>query len=96
MVSKDDIRKMSNFSMLKFNDEEMEKLEAKLNESLNRVKILEEVDTENIENLYQINDDIEEFRKDQLEEEYVLSREEALKNAKEKQYGYFKLLNIMD
>ncbi len=96
MISKDDIRKMASFSMLKFDDGDIESLEEKLNESLNRVAILQEVPTENVENLYQINDDIKGFRSDQVEENYMLTREEVLENTKEQQYGYFKLLNIMD
>lgn len=96
MISKDDIKKVADFAMLNFDDGELEALEIKLNESLNRIKLLEEVDTENVEPLFQIQDNIKQFREDRIEEEYILSREEVLKNTKEQQYGYFKLLNIMD
>lgn len=96
MISKKDIKEMAELSMLKFTDEEVDILEERLRRSLDRMEVLKSLDVENVEALYQIHEDIEEFREDSLEEDYLLSKEEVLQNTSEQQYGYFKLLNIMD
>ena len=96
MISKKDIKEMAELSMLKFTDEEVDILEERLRRSLDRMEVLKSLDVENVEAPYQIHEDIEEFREDSLEEDYLLSKEEVLQNTSEQQYGYFKLLNIMD
>ena len=96
MISKDEIKKLASISMLKFSDEELEKLEVKLSESIKHIEILDEVDTQGVEPLFQVYDYTERLREDEHREDLTLTREQVLQNTVEKQYGYFKLLNIMD
>lgn len=96
MISKEDINKLEEASMIKFSDDERQIFIKKFEESLNRIQCLEEVDTENVEPLYQVFDYDQKLREDKYNEDMTLTREEVLQNTREKQYGYFKLLNIMD
>ena len=91
MISKEDIEKVADLAKLKFTQDEISQLEIKMEQSLSRIKIFEEIDTENIEPLYQVHDDIKGFREDREDSDRVLSREDVLANTKEQQYGYFKL-----
>lgn len=96
MISREEIEKLSSFSKLKFNEEEIDILKDKLEESLEFVKAIKEVDTKGVEPLYRVFEYEEKFREDIVNEEEALTRDEVLSNTAEKQYGYFKLLNIMD
>ncbi len=96
MISKEDIKQIARIAKLRLSEEELDKMEKKLNQSLASIKVLEEVDTNDVEPLYHVLEDREIFREDEVIESNLLTRDEALKNTKEKQYGYFKLLNIMD
>ena len=94
MISKEEIEYLSDLAKLNFSEEEKESLKSDFSNILDFVGNLSKVDTENIEPLYQVYDYKQVLREDVVGES--LSREEVLQNTVEKQYGYFKLLNIMD
>lgn len=94
MISKEEIEYLSDLAKLKFSEEEKEKLKDDFSKVLNSMGDLNRIDTENVEPLYQVYDYKQVLREDVIGES--LSREEVLQNTVEKQYGYFKLLNIMD
>ncbi len=96
MISKEDIKKLEETSMIKFEGKEKQEIIKKIEESLSRIQCLEEVDTEDVEPLYQVFDYNQKLREDKYNEEMTLTRDEVLQNTEEKEYGYFKLLNIMD
>lgn len=96
MISKEDIKKIEETSMIKFEGKEKQEIIKKIEESLSRIQCLEEVDTEDVEPLYQVFDYNQKLREDKYNEEMTLTRDEVLQNTEEKEYGYFKLLNIMD
>ncbi len=96
MISKEDIKKVADLSMINLSEQDIKCMEEKLVESIQRVEILGQANTDGVEPLLQVHEPIEEFRKDLVEVDYILDREEVLVNTKEQQYGYFKLLNIMD
>lgn len=96
MISKEDIKKIEETSMIKFEGKEKQEIIKKIEESLSRIQCLEEVDTEDVEPLYQVFDYNQKLREDKYNEEMALTRDEVLQNTEEKEYGYFKLLNIMD
>ena len=96
MISKEDIKKLEETSMIRFEGKEKQEIIKKIEESLSSIQSLAEVDTEDVEPLYQVFDYNQKLREDIYNEEMTLTRDEVLQNTEEKEYGYFKLLNIMD
>lgn len=94
MISKEEVRHIASLAKLKFSEEEIDEFANKFSEVLTYVEKLNEVNTENIEPTYQIYDYNQRLREDEIKE--GLSREEILQNAIEEQYGYFKLLKIVE
>lgn len=94
MISKEDVKHIASLAKLKFSEEEIDGFTDKFDEVLGYVAKLNEVDTNNIEPTYQVYDYIQRLREDTVKE--GLSREEILQNSIENQYGYFKLLKIVE
>ncbi len=94
MISKEDVKHIASLAKLKFSEEEIDGFTDKFAEVLSYVGKLNEVDIENIEPTYQVYDYNQNLREDIVKE--GLSREEVLQNAVEEQYGYFKLLKIVE
>ena len=94
MISKEDVKHIASLAKLKFSEEEIDGFTDKFDEVLDYVAKLNEVDTDNIEPTYQVYDYIQRLREDTAKE--GLSREEILQNSIENQYGYFKLLKIVE
>lgn len=94
MISKEQVEYMASLAKFEIKENELDEFTNKLSGILEYVKILEDVDTKDVEPLYQVYDYKQVLREDIVEE--GISREEVLQNTVEKQYGYFKLLNIMD
>lgn len=94
MISKEQVEYITSLAKLKIEDDKLDEFTNNISEVLKYLEILDGVDTKDIEPLYQVYDYKEVFREDIVEE--GLTREEVLENTVEKQYGYFKLLNIMD
>ena len=94
MISKEQIENMANLAKLKFSEEELEKSLDIISTSIENIKILNSVDTENIEPTYEINNHIQFLREDMVKD--GLTREEVLQNSIENQYGYFKLFKIVE
>lgn len=94
MIDKEQIEYLGDLCKIKFSEKEKEKYAEEFSKMLEFVEELNKVDIEGIEPLYQVFDYKQVFREDTVGES--LPREEVLKNTSEKQYGYFKLLNIME
>ncbi len=94
MISKEEVKHIASLAKLRFSEEEIDEFTHKFSEVLTYVEKLNELDTENIEPTYQVYDYIQKLREDEVKE--GLSREEILQNAIEEQYGYFKLLKIVE
>ncbi len=94
MVSKEDVRHIAELCKLKFSEGELDGFTDKFSQVLGYVDKLKEVDTEGVEPTYFVNEKVKPLREDIVEE--GLSREKTLKNAPEEQYGYFKLLRVVD
>ncbi|HAE92353.1 Asp-tRNA(Asn)/Glu-tRNA(Gln) amidotransferase subunit GatC [Tissierella praeacuta] len=94
MISKEDVKHIASLAKLKFSEEEIDEFTHKFAEVLDYVAKLNEVDTENVEPTYQVYDYNQRLREDIVKE--GLSREEILQNSIENQWGYFKLLKIVE
>ncbi|WP_322788174.1 Asp-tRNA(Asn)/Glu-tRNA(Gln) amidotransferase subunit GatC [Peptoniphilus harei] len=66
----------------------------KFDEIIELVNKIKEVDTEGVEEVFQVNGTENNIREDKTGES--LSQEEALENAATKKYGYFKLIKFVE
>ena len=87
-LTKDEVLKVAHLARLEFAEDEIERFRGDLNNILKFVEKLQEVDTQGVEPLFQVNHNEEnKFRKDEIKES--LNPEKALLNAPEKEDGMF-------
>lgn len=92
-VTKKDVEYIADLARLKFNDEELEKFTEQLNEILSYVAKLNELDTSNVEPLSHPVEGSNVFREDIVKPS--IDREEALKNAPDKNELFFKVPKVI-
>ncbi len=93
-INKEIITKLSSLSKLKFNNEETELISEDLSKMVNFINQLKEIDTEGVEPLIHMNEEINNWREDKLGE--VLDQKKALSNSPNKDSTYFKLPKVLD
>ena len=93
-IDKKTVAKIAKLSKLKFNKEEGELILKDMNKMLDFIGQLNELDTDDIEPLVHMSDEVNKLRKDINKEE--TSQKEALKNSPEKDSTYFKLPKVLD
>lgn len=93
-MNKEDIRHIANIAQIDFSDEELEKFAPNFDEIIELVNNIKEIDTEGVEEVFQVNGTENNIREDKTGES--LSQEEALENAATKKYGYFKLIKFVE
>ena len=93
-VNHDEILKIASLAKLHLSDEEVSLYTDQINEILEYMNQLDELDTEDIEPLSHVLDQINMTRKD--EQTPSLTREEALKNAPKSDDDYFIVPNVID
>lgn len=86
-ITKATIDKVSRLANLKINDEPIDKFIKEFEETLNYVKILEEIDTAQVAPTYTVSDKQNVWRADEVKPSLPI--EEVLKNAKRKYKNYF-------
>lgn len=94
MVNKENVEYMADLAKLKFADGELDSFTENINKVINYLEILNEVNIDNVEDTYEVNEHFQKLRGDEAKE--GLTREEVLKNSIENQYGYFKILKIVE
>ncbi len=94
MTSKEQIEHMADICKLRFSEEEIEEFTEKFNDIVKYVEKINELDLDGVEATYGVNTHIQVFREDTVRE--GLSKEKILQNAPEEQYGYFKILKIVE
>ena len=80
-LTREEVLKVAKLAKLEFTNEEIEKYQQELNEILNYIDMLDELDTENIRPLSQINNDTNNLKEDEVKPSLLV--EDALKNAPE-------------
>lgn len=80
-LTKEEVLNLAKLAKLKFNSEEIERLQVELNDILGYIDMLNEIDTSEVEPLVQINHSVNNLREDRVRES--LKIEEVLLNAKE-------------
>ena len=93
MVDKEEVVHVASMAKLKFDDDEIDGFIEKFTEMVDLANSIMEVDTEGIKPTLNINDSV--HLKD-YEDRETLSRTEVLKNTVEEQYGYFKILKVVE
>ena len=87
------IQDIAKLSKLKFDDSAEEKMKADLEKMIAFVDKLNEIDTEGIDPLIYMSEEVNVLREDKVTEE--TSQEDALKNAPEKDSDYFKVPTVL-
>ena len=87
------IQDIAKLSKLKFDDSAEEKMKVDLEKMLDFVDKLNEIDTEGVDPLIYMSEEINVLREDKVTEE--TSQEDALKNAPEKDSDYFKVPTVL-
>ncbi len=92
-VTKKDVEHIAELARLKFKDEELENFTSQLNEILEYMEKLNELDTENVEPLSHPIESQNVFREDGVKPS--VNREDALKNAPQKDEEFFKVPKVI-
>jgi|TARA_B110000003_G_scaffold93008_1_gene95127 aspartyl-tRNA(Asn)/glutamyl-tRNA(Gln) amidotransferase subunit C len=87
------IQDIAKLSKLKFDDSAEEKMKADLEKMLAFVDKLNEIDTEGVDPLIYMSEEVNVLREDKVTEE--TSQKDALKNAPEKDSDYFKVPTVL-
>ncbi len=87
------IEKLAKLSQLDFSQETKSKMEQDLNKILAFVDELNTLNTDDIEPLVYMNDEVNKLREDKVGEH--LAKEKALKNAPDKDSDYFKVPTVL-
>jgi aspartyl-tRNA(Asn)/glutamyl-tRNA(Gln) amidotransferase subunit C len=87
------INKLAELSKLEFNEEDAAEIQKNLGNILDLVEKLNEVDTEGVEPLIYMNENVDVFREDKVKQ--VISKEEGLKNAPDKDSDYIKVPKVI-
>ena len=93
-INQNVISKLARLSKLKFNEDEMKLISNDLSKMLEFINQLQDLDTEGIDPLIHVNEEINNWREDQVQG--MISQEEALSNSPVKDGTYFKLPKILD
>ena len=88
------IQDIAKLSKLKFDDSAEEKMKVDLEKMLDFVDKLREIDTEGVDPLIYMSEEVNVLREDKVTEE--TSQKDALKNAPEKDSDYFKVPTVLN
>ncbi|MFA5576965.1 MAG: Asp-tRNA(Asn)/Glu-tRNA(Gln) amidotransferase subunit GatC [Tissierellaceae bacterium] len=94
MVTKEQIEKIASLCKLRYSEEEIDQFAEDFTQLLEYMDKLNEINTDGLEALYSVNDHTQRLREDIVGES--LEREELVKNTREEQFGYFKILRIVE
>jgi len=87
------IQDLSRLAKLKFDEKSAEKMKGDLKKIISFVDKLSEIDTESVEPLIYLSDEVNVLRTDEIASE--VSQENALKNAPQKDSDYFKVPTVL-
>ena len=88
------IRKLAHLARLEFNEEKEQEVLQDLNKILNWVDQLRELDTENVEPLTHMSEEMNVMREDVAQN--TVTHEQALLNAPKKDSDYFRVPKVLE
>ncbi len=93
-IDKKLILHLEHLARLELSDKERTQIMGDLNNILNMVEKLQELDTETVEPLIYINNEVNVLRADEVK--YQLGREAALSNAPDRNEAFFKVPKVIN
>ncbi|MCH8317152.1 MAG: Asp-tRNA(Asn)/Glu-tRNA(Gln) amidotransferase subunit GatC [Bacteroidetes bacterium] len=93
-IDKKTVRKIAHLARLEFKDKDEEAIIKDLNKMLEWVGKLNELNTEGIEPLTHLSEEVNVMRKDELKKH--ISHEQGLKNAPKKDSDYFRVPKVLE
>lgn len=94
MVSTEEVKKIYDLANLKLDDENLFELSKKFEDVFNFANEIMKLDTSNCEDLEIVVEHNSPLRDDIIEDS--ISRQDALLNAKDKEYGYFRVKRVVE
>ncbi len=88
------VDRLAELARLEFKDEERKEIQGDLNRILELIDKLSEVDTEGVEPLIYMTDEVARLRDDIMKQE--ITQDEALKNAPDKDSDYIRVPKVLD
>ena len=88
------IKRVASLAHLQIEDKDLEKVQAEFNGILNWVEQLREVDTQNVEPLFSVNEEPLFLRQDEVTDGHL--KNEVLQNAPEQEFGYFSVPKVVE
>lgn len=89
-------RQMADLAKIPLDGQQAEQLASEFDESMAVVDELTKIQTEGVAPTYQVNDLINVWREDVIDEKRMLSQEAALANAPRTHQGYFVVERVID
>ena len=93
-IDNETVDKIASLSKLSFSGEQKEAIKNDMNKMLNFIGKLEEVDTDGVDPLIHMTEDVNVLRADDAVSE--ITQKEALKNAPNKDSTYFKIPKVLN
>jgi aspartyl-tRNA(Asn)/glutamyl-tRNA(Gln) amidotransferase subunit C len=93
-ITEETVDRIAELSKLEFNAAEKQVLVGDMNKILTFMEKLNEMDTEGVEPLIYMTDEINALRKDEVKHD--VTHEEALKNAPKKDSDYFRVPKVLE
>ncbi len=92
-ISKEEVEKLAHLARLQFSAEEIASMQQDMDKILGFVDKISELDLEGVEPLIYMSDERNVLRKDEVEQ--TITKDEALKNAPDKDTDYFRVPKVL-
>lgn len=92
-ISKEEVEKLAHLSRLEFNAEEIASVQKDMDKILGFVDKINELDLDGVEPLIYMSDERNVLRKDEVSQ--TITKDEALKNAPDKDTDYFRVPKVL-
>ncbi len=92
-IDKKDVEKLAHLSRLQLDEKAIEDMQGDMNKMLHFVEKINELDLEDIEPLAYMSEEVNVLRTDEVKQ--VITHEEALKNAPDKDTDYFRVPKVI-
>jgi aspartyl-tRNA(Asn)/glutamyl-tRNA(Gln) amidotransferase subunit C len=91
-IDKNTVDRLAHLARLEFADQEKDRIVNEMNRMLTFIEKLNELDTEHVEPLIYMNDEVNVLREDVAKE--TITQKEALSNAPQKDSDYFRVPKV--
>lgn len=92
-ISKEEVKKLAHLARLEFSEAEIEEMQSDMDKILGFVDKISELDLEGVEPLIYMSDERNVLRTDEVEQ--LITKDEALKNAPDKDTDYFRVPKVL-